>query len=351
MASLEGADALVPNSNLRVMAEINAGMGHLNLQFIAWLANQILPTNALDEWLDRWATIYLVNADSSKGRKQATFASGTATVSITATAGGTIDEGTTMTGGNGVIYQTTAQVSSSGVAIVTVPIVALTAGAIGNLDPGSILGVSGVVGANNGGTVVSLTGGTDQETNDQLRYRLLLRIQNPPMGGDANDYVQWTLAVAGVTRAWASPQEQGVGTMTVRFMCDTLRASSGGFPTQDDIDAVTTYLNMVRPVTVKDFFVESPIPFPISFTVADLDSNDATTWANILTSVGSMIFNKAAPASALNGVTQPATTIYAAWVSDAVLQAVGVNSFDLIADDFVMPNAGSLAVLGNVIHG
>jgi uncharacterized phage protein gp47/JayE len=73
--------------------------------------------------------------------------------------------------------------------------------------------------------VVQLTGGTDQETDDELRLRVLTRIRQPPMGGDADDYVAWALAVPGVTRAWCSPLEMGIGTVTVRVMCDDLRAT------------------------------------------------------------------------------------------------------------------------------
>jgi uncharacterized phage protein gp47/JayE len=351
MGSLKGSNALIPNSVLRVLADVNAGLAHLVLQFIAWLANQILPTDAVDEWLDRWATMYLVNADGSKGRKQATFAVGTFNATVVSQTGATIFAGTLLGGANGVTYQITAQGSATAPGTVTVPIIALTAGAIGNLDTGTPLSFQvPPTGVLIGGQVGVLTGGADTETNDQLRYRLLLRLANPPMGGDTNDYVQWTLAVPGVTRAWAA-QDMGVGTMTVRFMCDVLRAAQGGFPTQTDIDAVTAYLNTVRPVTVKDLFVVAPVPFPINFTISNLTPDDATTWTDIIASVNAMLFTKAAPAFTLNGVLQPAQTIFAVWVNDAIYNAPGVESFDFVASDFVPPNNGSLAVLGNVIHG
>ena len=79
-----------------------------------------------------------------------------------------------------------------------------------------------------------MTGGTDTETDEQLRARILQRIQNPPMGGSAADYVAWALAVPGVTRAWAAP-EQGIGTITVRFLMDDLRADDDGWPTPADV--------------------------------------------------------------------------------------------------------------------
>ena len=358
MAALQGADALIPNSVLRVMADVNAMLANLVLQFIAWLALQLLPVTATTIWLDRWATMYLINADGSKGRKQATFASGTVNASIISITGATIAAGSLLSGANGVTYQVTAQASTAVAGTLPVSIIALNAGAISNLDSGATIAfLSPPNGVSGSASVVSLSGGTDTETDGQLQYRLLLRLANPPMGGDATDYVQWALAVPGVTRAWASPQEMGIGTMTVRFMMDSLRATNGGFPISSDITSVANYIDSVRPVTVRDMFVEAPVPNPINFEVANLVNNNPTTWANIQSSIIALLLDKAAPASSVNGVSVPPQTIYVAWVSDAILNAGGVESFDLFdingnqLGDFVMPNNGSMASIGTIRHG
>jgi uncharacterized phage protein gp47/JayE len=65
-----------------------------------------------------------------------------------------------------------------------------------------------------------LVNGSDIESIPDLRARLLERIQNPPSGGAAEDYVAWALEVPGVTRAWVYPKEMGAGTVTVRFVRD-----------------------------------------------------------------------------------------------------------------------------------
>ncbi len=348
MGALRGADAMVPNSVLRVMSDGNAGLAHLNLQFVEWLALQLLPITSETVFLDRWANMYLVNADSSRGRKQATFASGS--MEVAGLSGIVIPAGSQAS--NQVTYQTTEQATIGDDGTVTVPIVALTAGSAGNLDPGTTLRFAAAISSvQPTATVVSLEGGTDTETDDELRARLLERLANPPMGGDAEDYVAWAMAVPGVTRAWSAPNEIGIGTVTLRFMMDDLRADQGGFPTADDIAAVAAYLNDKRPVAVKDFFVEAPLAQPISFTIRNLDPDTSDTWASIIASVKAMLRTKARPAYAKNGVLQPAQTIFAAWVSDAILTAPDVVSFDLDAADFVMPNNGSMAVLGDVIHG
>src|SRR5580704_11231798 len=71
---------LIPNSNARILADGNAGLASMNFQYLGWLAKQLLPDTAEDEFLDRFAAIWLTNADGTKGRKAATYASGSVTL-------------------------------------------------------------------------------------------------------------------------------------------------------------------------------------------------------------------------------------------------------------------------------
>ena len=71
---------------------------HLTLQYIDWLALQLLPDTAETEWLDRHGEIWLVNADGSKGRKMATLSSGI--VTFTGTEGGIVPAFTQLSGSN-----------------------------------------------------------------------------------------------------------------------------------------------------------------------------------------------------------------------------------------------------------
>ena len=57
---LPGADANVPNSVLRVLSDAMGALCHLTLQYIDWLALQLLPDTAETEWLDRHGQIWLV---------------------------------------------------------------------------------------------------------------------------------------------------------------------------------------------------------------------------------------------------------------------------------------------------
>ena len=137
-ASLPGADASVPNSVLRVLSDSQGGLCHLTLQYIDWLALQLLPDTAETEWLDRHGAIWLTNSDGTKGRKQATFAAGSAT--FTGIDGTVIPMGTQLTGPVG--YETTADVTVSATGPVEGPVRALDPGAIGNMNQGDTLGLS-----------------------------------------------------------------------------------------------------------------------------------------------------------------------------------------------------------------
>ena len=101
----------MPNSVLRVLSDAQGGLCHLTLQYIDWLALQLLPDTAETEWLDRHGQIWLVNSDGTIGRKQATFASGI--VTFTGLDGSVVPIGTQLQGGQGSVsgYETTAEIT------------------------------------------------------------------------------------------------------------------------------------------------------------------------------------------------------------------------------------------------
>lgn len=331
-AHLPGADARVPNSVVRVLADSNAGLAHLALLYLDYLATNFLPDTAETEWLDRWANIWL------GGRKAATYATGT--ITVTGIQGTLVPAGTEIASTDAVLYQTT-EAAFVGQGVTPVPVIALTPGSVGNRDIGAPLTLrTAVSGVNAQAVALTITGGADQESDDDLRTRVLLRIRRPPMGGDADDYVQWALSVPGVTRAWCEPNSMGIGTVTVRFMCDDLRVNTGGFPTDDDILAVRTYLDTVRPVAVKDFFVLAPTPQPLTLTIANLSNDTPSTRAAIELALRAMLNERAAPGQ----------TIFASWCAEAVSGALGEDHHDLVFSNAVMPSLGHMAVLGSILY-
>ena len=340
-AYLNGGAALPPNSRARVLSDDNAALAFGAYQFIQNLASQFLPDTADDVFLERWADIFL------HGRQAATFANGT--ISLTGIAGTVVPLSFDFTAA-GQTFETTAAVTL-GVTPVSVAVRALAAGQAGNLPAGTTMApVSALSGLDGSATVIGLANGLDIESIESLRDRVLMRIRQPPMGGDADDYVAWAREVPGVTRAWCSPNDMGPGTVGVRFMMDALRATTGGFPTSQDIAAVQANIDLKRPVSVQDFRAGAPVAESISFTVSNLSPNTGAIQAAIAVSVANMLRAKAAPARSVNGSAVAAQTIYAAWVSAAILSTPGVVSFDLTMADHAMPNKASIAVLGTITY-
>lgn len=333
--ALSGA-AMIANSVLRVMSDAMSALAHLTLRYIDWLALQLLPDTAETEWLDRHGQIWLVNSDATKGRKGATFAAGT--VTMTGTVGTVVPANTNLTGGNDIAYETTEEIIVGAIAT-PVHIRALDGGAAGNLDTGEVLGIVDLIdGLDPGAIVAELTGGADEESDPDLRARVLKRIQEPPMGGCKTDYEEWAIAVPGVTRAWCAPNEMGIGTVTLRFMCDQLRLTDGGLPNDDDIVAVTDYLDTVRPVAVKDFWAVAPLPYAIDIGIANLATDDQAVRNAIVAALQTMLFRRAAPGQ----------TIYRSWVDEAISIATGEDHHDLVFNNTPMPSPGHLALLGTV---
>jgi len=333
-----GAKAMIPNSALRIMSDAKAALAHLAFLYLDWLAKQLLPDTAEHEWLDRHGIIWLENADGSKGRKAATYASGA--LLFTGVTGTIIPLGTTLTGGNQVPYQTVTEgvigVDGTGSANAA----ALTAGTDGNLPDGTALTLApGIAGVDTVACFGDMTGGVNEETDDQLRERILFRIQNPPMGGSQADYVRWAMAVPGVTRAWAAT-EIGPGTMTVRFLMDDLYPDNHGLPTDADIAVVRDYIDSKRPVTVKDCFVMAPMLFFYDLTISQLVNDDSTVRARIEQSIKDMEFVR----------SKPGQTMYRSWVDEAVSQAVGEVTHELDFETTVMPVPASMPVLGTILY-
>ncbi|MDQ3295066.1 MAG: baseplate J/gp47 family protein [Myxococcota bacterium] len=95
--------------------------------------------------------------------------------------------------------------------------------------------------------------GTDQESDGALRRRVLARFSSPPLGGSAEDYVQWALEVTGYADAYAYPLRAGLGTVDLA----ALHEGSGSVraPTAPEVAALQALLDVKRPVSVKGFRV------------------------------------------------------------------------------------------------
>src|SRR5882762_2501097 len=172
---------MIPNSVERVMADSNAGLAYLTLLYLNWLALQIMPDTAETDFLRRFGNIW---QPGGTGPKVATFASVVANFSGI---NGTVIPINTLLNaviGNGVtvLFKTTAAITLGG-GLTPANFVALSAGAT-QLVVNSTLALSvGIAGVNGTAAIVSIVDGINAETDDELRVRVLNRIQQPPVGG------------------------------------------------------------------------------------------------------------------------------------------------------------------------
>jgi uncharacterized phage protein gp47/JayE len=198
-----GADSLLRRSFLRIMARVDAGVFHNLYGFISFQALQLFTTTAGSDVLD-------IKADQfDMSRKDAVKAIGSGLV--TGTAGISIPQGTELQSSDGVIYITNDQVDIEGGGSVTINFTALLAGAAGNDDAGILLSFVSPISSVDSTVTVDSDGifdGSDIESDEDLRTRILIRQSQPPHGGAEQDYENWALEVAGVTRAWAFPEYQ-----------------------------------------------------------------------------------------------------------------------------------------------
>ncbi len=217
-------------------------------QFGRWVLKQLTPQTADEEFL------YRHGEQSGITPKPAANAAGT--ISVGGNVGASITVGKKLTFADGTEYVITESVTLSGTTA-TAKIEAVAAGVAGNRTAGDILTFAeALTGINSTATVIDVSGGTEIETAESLLSRLLEKEQEPPQGGDLGDWKQWCLSVSGITQVWVSPHESGIGTVSVRVMADN--DTPDGIPTEAILERCRAYLETVRPVTVKRFFVLAP---------------------------------------------------------------------------------------------
>lgn len=320
-------DVALRRADAEVYARALAAAAHGLYGFIDWLSAQLVYDTAEAEFLERWASIWGIT------RKAAAVATGT--VSFTVQAGAVIPSGTQLQALDGTRYQTTAD------AVVTAPsasapIASIDAAEAGNRVAGEVLTlVSPIVGVGATATASALVGGADIESDDDLRGRLLSRIQAPPHGGAQSDYVAWALEVAGVTRAWCYPGELGLGTVTVRFVRDD---DASLIPDAGEVAAVQAYIDARRPVTAQ-VTVVAPVAVPLNFQIQGLTPLSSSVQAAVQAELSDLISREA----------QPGGTLLLSHIRAAISAATGETDHVLVAPAAnVVNTAGNITTMGSI---
>lgn len=326
LVSRLSAEDILRRADADVYARVLAGLAHGLYGYVDYLANQVIYDTSEAEYLARWASIWGVT------RKPAAAATGSVTFAVAT--GAVIPSGTLLQALDGVQYQTTADATVSA-PTATAPVAALVAAASGNRDAGQTLTlVSPVAGVQSSATAGALSGGADLESDDDLRARLIDRIQQPPHGGDAHDYVTWALEVPGVTRAWCYPLELGEGTVTVRFVRDD---DASAIPDTGEVAAVQAHIDGLRPVTAA-VTVVAPVAVPLNFSIA-VAPNTAAVKAAVTAELTALIAREA----------KPGGTIYLSHIRAAISAATGEDNYTMSAPAADVTNTtGNMTSLGTI---
>lgn len=328
-AEREAGATQLRQSNLRVLPKVFAFAVHGLYAYIDWVVRQLFPDTAEKSFLERQASIQGIY------RREATAATGTLTV--TRTAGATIPVGTVFVAADGETRFSTTEEPEVGDS--EVPVQCMTIGTGGNREAGETYTlVSPLSGVSTEATGSEMAGGTEAESDDSLRDRLIYRLQNPPRGGTATDYVAWAMEVPGVTRAWCFPKELGIGTVTVRFATDGL--TENGVPTEGMVSIVSDYIAENAPVTAATTVV-APVAKTVNFVIEDLYPDTPSVRAQIEAELKSLFIREAEPGKAL----------LISHVRQAISSAAGEEDFTLVSPtEDIGADVDELLVVGTVSY-
>lgn len=330
-SGMDGVDAFLRRSFLYVYGVSISGLVHGMYGYLDWIARQHFVDTAEDEQLDRHATFWL-----KAGRKAATKAVGT--VTFTGDNGTAVNIGTKLQNASGLEYvTTTAGVIESGTLVLNIE--AVLPGISGNMEAGaSLIFVSPIAGVQAIATAGILSSGTDTETDDDLRDRVLTRVRKPPHGGADFDYIAWAKEVPGVTRAWA--KFNGPGKVILRFMMDDTYPD--GIPEAADVATIQAYIDPIRPLGVKAFEVAAPVAVPLNFTILlkDEDGNTVTSpdvRANVTAELRDLIRREA----------EPGKTMLLSKIREAISTAIGEYDHNItVPAGNVSYAGGQIATMG-----
>lgn len=321
------AGPVLRRSLVHVLARVVAGAAHMLHGHVEYLSRQIFPDRSDRDFLVRQASLFGIRPHPATFAEAEALASGTD--------GALIPARSLLLRADGAEYETTTdEVIAKGSARLS--LTARIASAEGSLEKDTTLSFESPLPGVTGTVVVTASAarGADEESTDSLRARLIARMQSPPHGGNAADYVAWAREVPGVTRAWASPREMGAGSVTVRFVRDDDTAM---IPNTAAIAAVQSHIDGLRPVTA-DAIVLAPIPSELCLKLA-LKPNTEATRAAVRAEITDFLRRFASPGG----------TISISKLRVSLAQTDGVEDCTLLSPTTdVAHERGHLATLGHI---
>lgn len=334
---------ILRRSFLGVISRALAGLSHLLHGYLDFISLQTLPDTSEEDGVKRWATMFNVP------RKEATFAEFNIDIVFSDT--GVVAADTIYQRDDGTQYRLDAEVSNTGGGTESGKLIATTAGEASNIDVGGTVSLlSPLANVESEATVTTIIiDAEDQEQLESWRARLLTRLRLPPLGGSANDYIQWALEVPGVTRAWVLPLYTGAGTVAVSFVEDN---EDPIIPSPAKVQEVQDYIDERKPVTAL-FTAFSPVAAPMDLNIK-IKPNTTEVQDNITKELEDLVRRDATLAGSYKapGETNDGSILLSK-INQAISIAVGIEDHEIdtingSAPANVVPNSGELITLGTI---
>lgn len=297
--------------------------------YLDWIYQQHFPDTCNEVMLLRYAQAYL-----KSGRHPAVAAHGF--IEIKGSPQTEIASGTIWQSDDGRRYRTTETKRIIDQSI-DVPVTAEELGLVGDLNEGEVLhAVSPTLGLDSQALVLApgITGGSDEESIEALRQRVIQALQLRGQAGSAADYVMWARQVPGVTRAWVQANYLGPGSVGVWFARDN---DTQPIPSSLDVKAVADHIETLRPITAE-VIVMAPMAHIIDFKISLYLFSQAVQ-AAVETSLADLLQREG----------EPGRIIYRSHIDEAINLAVGEIDHVLLepAHNIQIAN-NALAQLGTI---
>lgn len=346
-ANLPGADASLLRNNLRPTAKILAGGLYQLERFIAWGVDQRFVLSCDADQLDRHGA----EMKPPVPRKQAAKAAGL--VNVTAAGAITLLTGAILARSDGQQFSVDAGIVLAGAGSAVVAVTAVVAGGDGVTAAGASLSPS--VGLTGSATFAvgsgGLGGGADRELDEPYRARLLFAKAYPEHGGAAPDWLRYTLAVPGVTRAFIEPLGHGRGTVVIYPFFDLTRPN--GIPLESDRAMVETALRSAGPGAGLPV-VRIAEAVPVNAVFSGLTPNTPEVQQAVAAEIATIFFRN----SRVSGDAEPHPSMpflcvpevfSRSWLWQAAANASGEHRHILVAPaaDIVL-SSGQVAVPGTL---
>lgn len=216
-----------------------------------WILRQLFPQTAEAEFLDYHAE------KANLSRKEAVAATGS--IQIAGTEGAELPIGSSVVR-NGYTWLTTSLGIIDNTELATVNAIAISTGTVGNLSENTpVTLASAPSGVLSQALALVMSGGTEQEKDDELRARILFTLQNPEGNGTKADYIRWASAINGVSSIYVYSRRRGLGTV------DLCIGTATGLPSPTLIAEVQAAIN-AQQSEPADCLVYAPV-----FRLCDFD--------------------------------------------------------------------------------